>query len=151
MTQTLINVFFIAMTPIGELRAAIPYGIYHLLHPLAVYLVAIAGNMVPVAFLLLCLPRFEKAGLKLLPSQAHRLYLWFKERTRRKHSRAFKRFGALALVIFVAIPLPLTGAWSGALASYIFNIPPKSSFFLIFLGVLIAGGITLFTSMGIFS
>ena len=61
------------------------------------------------------------------------------ERTRRKHSKKFEKWGALALITFVAIPLPITGGWSGALAAFVFGIPFKKALPLIFSGVIIAG------------
>ena len=160
MLQTLITTFLIAITPIGELRAAIPFAIYQGLHPLAAYGVAVIGNMIPIMPLLWFLPWFERiaerkmfeadnAPNKSFTYNLHRAYRWLKKRTERKHSARFKKLGAIALVAFVAIPLPLTGAWSRALASYSFNIPKRIAFFLIFLGVLIAGAIMLFTSVSI--
>lgn len=149
------------MTPLGELRAGIPYGLYHEVNPALTYLAAVAGNMAPVVFLLWGLAWFEKKMDKFLSRPSNyiktrliaslqRFYLWYKNRTRRKYSKIFIRLGALALIIFVAAPLPLTGAWSGALAANIFAVPPKKALLLILAGVMIAGLIVLLISLKIF-
>jgi uncharacterized membrane protein len=150
----LLQTFLIAMTPIGELRAAIPFGIAHHINPLIVYVVAVIGNMVPVFFLIpffnfleqmvmqTALKTAEKSPVKKTNpaiSMVLSLYKKWRDQTHRLHSRRFERIGACALIFFVAIPLPLTGAWSGALAAVIFDIPIKKSAPLIFAGVLIAG------------
>ncbi len=138
------------MTPIGELRAGIPYGLTQDLPPILTFATAVAGNMAPVVFLLWGLPKFEKIiAEKFHETSLYRFYRWYKTRTERKHSKLFQRLGALALIVFVAIPLPLTGGWSGALAAHIFHIPPKKSAGLILMGVMIAGFIVSLLSLNI--
>jgi uncharacterized membrane protein len=68
-----------------------------------------------------------------------RFFTWLFSRTRRKHSRSFERWRDLALCFFVAIPLPGTGAWSGALAAFVFGVPFRRAMVAITCGVLIAG------------
>ena len=75
-------------------------------------------------------------------------YLFLKNRAQKKHTKQFNRFGAFALVFFVGLPLPLTGAWTGALAAYLFGISKKYTIALIFIGVMAAGLIVLGASMG---
>lgn len=147
------------MTPIGELRAGIPFGLLVGLPPLAVYLTAIIGNMAPVIFLIYFLPWFEKKALEPYSrkaivhhpysSMALKLYLWYREKIKRKNIKKFKKWGAVALIPFVAIPLPMTGAITGALAAYIFGIRPKKALPMIFSGVLIAGLIVTLITLGI--
>ena len=69
----------------------------------------------------------------------------------RKYSKKIERRRDLALIVLVAIPLPFTGAWTGALAAFVFGIPIKRSFPLIILGILIAGAIISLTTIGIIS
>ena len=159
---TLVKIFLLAMTPIGELRAAIPYGVASGIHPLLVYTIAVIGNMIPVFFLLPIFSALEKLmahNAAMPPKQARgknaysalmALYAAWRERTKKRHSKKFERLGALALIFFVAIPFPFTGAWSGALAAAIFGIPLKKSALLIFIGVLIAGIIVGAISVGLF-
>lgn len=139
----------IAMLPIAELRLSLPIAleIYHL--PIwQAYLWSILGNMIPLVFIVFLL---EPASNFL--SQHfyffNRFFSWLYKRTRRKHSRKFEIFEEAALIIFVAIPLPLTGGWTGAVAAFVFGIPPKKSLPLIFLGVLIAGVVVTLATLGI--
>ncbi|EKD67401.1 MAG: hypothetical protein ACD_48C00432G0004 [uncultured bacterium] len=133
-------VFFLAMLPITELRAAIPIGlsVYHLSLPVT-WIMAVLGNLVPSFFLLLLLPRLHDwiirqkyigAIFKKKLADAERFF-----------SGNHAKYGAIALVVFVGIPLPMTGAWTGSLASFIFKIPFKKSFPLIALGVSLAATI----------
>ena len=134
-----IIVFLLSMTPLGELRASIPVGIetyglaWHWVLPIAV-----AGNLVPGIFWLLALPRIG-GYLVSFPNPLGRLILWRSERLRRLHAERFQRQQRLALVLLVAVPLPLTGVWTGALAAWVFEIPFRSAFPCIALGAVIAG------------
>lgn len=127
------------MTPIGELRSAIPVAkMVYKMPMLHAYIIAVLGNLIPVVFLLLFLEKtseFLKRHLLFFD----KFFSWFSQKTKKKMSPQIKKFGALALVIFVALPLPTTGAWSGSLVAFLFNIPFKKAFPLIALGVMIAG------------
>lgn len=138
-----------AMTPIGELRAAIPIGLTAFkLGVIETYTISVIGNMIPIIFIIFLLEPTSK-----FLSKHSRFFKWFFnwlfEHTRRRHSHKFEVLEEITLVMFVAIPLPVTGAWSGALASFVFGIPPKKSLPLIFLGVLIAGVIVTLITLGI--
>jgi len=74
---------------------------------------------------------------------------WVFARTRRK-GRLISRYGALGLILLVAIPFPATGAWTGAIAAFLLGIPVKRAFPLITIGVLIAGLVVLAASLGAF-
>lgn len=142
-------VFLVSMLPIFELRGSIPLGLtaYHL-PPLDAYVWSVLGNMAPVALLLVCLGPIS-AWLSHRFYYCNRFFAWLFERTRRKHDEKFAIWGSLALVLFVAIPLPMTGGWTGAVAAFVFGISPKKAFPLIFLGVLIAGVVVTLASLGI--
>jgi uncharacterized membrane protein len=133
-----IATFLIAMLPVSELRGAIPVAIliYDTPWPLAM-VIAIAGNMLPVYFLLLF---FEVVANWLMKRfhWAKWLFDWLFERTRRKLNVQVRKYGYWALAIFVAIPLPATGAWTGAMAAFVFGLPKKKSFLAILLGVCLA-------------
>lgn len=145
-----IIVMLISMLPLTELRGAIPVaiGIYKM-SIWSALLWSILGNIIPIVFIIL--------GLDLLINKflIHRIYFfnrfltWLFERTRRNHSKKFERWKEWALVIFVAIPLPGTGAWAGAVAAFVFGIPIKRAVPLISLGVLIAGVIVTLVTIGI--
>lgn len=146
----LLVTFVAAMTPVGELRLAIPLAITQYDVPwLAALLISFVGNMVPVLLLVPSLNRLSRFLLSF-PNPAGRLLIWQGERLRRAQSSRFDRYGALALIILVAIPFPMTGAWTGSLAAWTFRIPTRRAITLIALGVLIAGLIvTLLTLSGI--
>ena len=143
--------FIISMLPISELRGAIPVaiGVYNL-NPAEAYFIAVVGNMVPVIFIL----KYINPVSKYLMSKSkffNKFFTYLFERTRKKHNGKFEKWGALALITFVAIPLPVTGGWSGALAAFVFGIPFKKALPLIFLGVIIAGIIVTGLSLGVFN
>jgi len=145
-----IATLLISMVPISELRGAIPIAVavYHL--PIwSAFLLAVLGNLIPIIFVIW--------GLDLLINKLliHRIYIfnrfftWLFERTRRKYSRKIEILGGLALAIFVAIPLPGTGVWTGALIAFVFGIPLKRAFISIGAGVIVAGIIVTLITLGI--
>jgi len=140
--------FILAMLPLGELRLSIPIAIsvYHL-DPATAYFWSVLGNILPIIFVLRWLEPVSK-HLSARWSLADKFFKWLFKRTRDHHSRRFEIFGALALITFVAIPLPITGAWTGAVAAFVFGVPFRKALPLIFLGILIAGGIVLFLTLG---
>jgi len=110
---------------------------------------SVLGNMVPVPPLLWGLGLIASLLLRF-PNPLGRLLLWREARLRRGYGARFQRYGAWALVPLVAIPLPFTGAWTGCLAAWVFQVPPRRALPLIGAGVVIAGGIvTLLTQLSI--
>jgi uncharacterized membrane protein len=146
-----IKTILLATIPINELRGTIPFAISVLgLKPFEAFIYSVIGNILPIFLILLFL-----SNLSNFLSQKFEIFAkffnWLFKRTRDRFYKKYQKFGDLALVIFVAIPLPFTGAWTGAVASFLFGIPYWKSIGLIFLGVIIAGiFITLF-STGFFS
>ena len=143
-------VFLISMVPLIELRGAIPYAIAFNLPLLQSYIIAIVGNMLPVPIIFLfarkvliwgqdkkyigkffkwCLNKGEKGGKKLEKKAGRGLYI--------------------ALLLFVGIPLPGTGAWTGTLAASILNMDFKKSVIAVMLGVILAGIIMGLLSFGV--
>ena len=144
-----IAVFIISMLPVSELRGAIPVaiGVYNL-DPIQAYFISVIGNIIPVIFIL----KYIEPVSKYLMSKCeffNKFFTYLFERTRRKHNGKFEKWGTLALITFVAIPLPITGGWSGAIAAFVFGIPFKKALPLISLGVMIAGVIMIGLSLGI--
>ena len=141
--------FLTAAAPISELRGAIPLalGVYQL--PILITLIlAIAGNMFPVFFILWFLDPVQK-WLSSHFRIFDRFFKWLFSWTRSRHARKFELYEEMALVILVAIPLPMTGAWTGSLAAFVFGIPYKKALPLIFLGVCIAAAIVTLLSLGV--
>ncbi len=145
----ILYIFIISMLPFVELRGSIPLGIYWGFPPWMVFLAAILGNMLPVPFILLFLEGLEKI---LRKSEKISNFLdWLFDRTYKKADKKVRRWEYIALIFFVAVPLPGTGAWTGSLIAYLFKFDIKKSFGAIFLGVIIAGLLVLAASLGIFN
>ena len=152
MLKKYLIIFFVSMVPLIELRGAIPIATAYKLPKLISYGICIVGNMLPVPFIYLfarkilnwgkdkkligkfcsfCLKKGENGGKKLTKKAGRGLYV--------------------ALMLFVGIPLPGTGAWTGTLAASILNMDFKKSIIAVMLGVLLAGVIMLLISVGIFN
>lgn len=138
-------VFIISMLPIFELRGALPVAIdvFHLPWYYA-FMLAVAGNLVPVPFILLFLDAFSRLLQKV--GFFERKFRWFSERVR-KRGRIVQRYERIGLALFVAIPLPLTGAWTGSFIAVLFGLKFKHAFLSIFIGVIIAGAIVTCVSL----
>lgn len=131
--------FFVAALPLSELRGAIPLAILKFdFSPAKALLISFLGNILPVLPLLIGLDKVSEY-LSHKFYWFNRFFSWIFERTRSKHGDHFHYWGDLALFIFVAIPLPLTGAYSGAVAAFVFGIPKKHAFWSIVLGVFASG------------
>lgn len=142
------QVLLLSALPISELRGGLPLALSLGFSPPAAYALAVAGNLLPVPFLLLGLDRILRLVLAFpgpVGRAARRYVLW---QERRLQAR-FQRWGLWALLPFVAIPFPLTGAWTGCLAAFLLGIPVRRSLPLIVFGVLLAGGIVLLASLGV--
>lgn len=131
-------VTLIGFLPIAEIRGAVPVGItiYHLSAAATLWW-AFLGNFSASLFVLGVLPLLTTLGKRftLLNNTLERIFLHTRTRWFRKH----QRFGVWALLIFVAIPLPFTGAWTGSVAAWLFGIPLKRALPLIAAGILISG------------
>ncbi len=132
-------VFIIAMVPIVELRGAVPIGNNLFCLPLwKTLILAISGNILPMLLVLLLLERI--VALLYHIRLFRRFFEWLFQRTK-KRSDVIARFEFWGLVIFVGIPLPMTGAWTGSVAAVLLGIPYWRALLGIFLGVLMAAGI----------
>ena len=135
-----IAVVVLSALPISELRGGIPLGIALGFSPAKAYILAVIGNFIPVIPLLCFLqPLVEK--LRHI-GFIHRFFEWFFERTRKK-ATLIERFEALGLILFVAIPLPITGAWTGCAAATLFKIRFRYALMAVTAGIIIAGFIVL--------
>ncbi len=147
--NNLITIFLSALTPIGELRLAIPLGLTKFNEPLwLVYMISVIGNFIPPIFILWLLPKISD-WLMQNSKLINKFLTWLYARTRKRAKHKIYKYGPLALILFVAIPLPYTGAWTGALAAWLFNIPIKKALPNIFIGILIAGVIVTSLTIGL--
>ena len=133
-----IVVFLISMVPLIELRGAIPYGLALGLDPLATYAVAIVGNCLPVPFILFFIRKIlgwmQGCSVKFFQRVAG-----FVIEKGQKGFHKVQKYAIFGLFLFVAIPLPGTGAWTGALIAALLDIKKRHAFPSIALGVLTAG------------
>ena len=146
MFHELLLTFFTAMVPVLELRGAIPVGVAAGFPPAAACAAAIAGNMVPVPFILLLIRRIFAwlRNTALLGTKIAAL-----ERRAHLKGRVVRKYRLPGLVILVAIPLPGTGAWTGALVAALLDIRMRHAVPAIFLGVVIAGAIITALTIGV--
>lgn len=143
----LISTFFLSMVPVIELRGGLPYGIALGLDYPAALMAAVLGNMVPVPFIIIYI---------------RHIFTWLRKRSswwdlritrleRKAHlkGRVVRKYSAIGLCILVAIPLPGTGAWTGALVAAVLDMRLQRALPSIFLGVCIAAAIMTMVTFGV--
>ena len=143
----LISTFFLSMVPVIELRGGLPYGIALGLDYPAALMAAVLGNMVPVPFIIIYI---------------RHIFTWLRKRSswwdlritrleRKAHlkGRVVRKYSAIGLCILVAIPLPGTGAWTGALVAAVLDMRLRRALPSIFLGVCIAAAIMTMVTFGV--
>lgn len=146
MTQGIVNALqalpkewitiIIAALPITELRGSIPVALMMGIQPLKAFVLSIIGNLLPVIPVLFLLEPVSNALMRFGPWK--RFFDWLFEKTKAK-SDLIQKYEALGLMLFVAVPLPMTGAWTGCVAASLFRIKFRYAFPAVFLGVVIAG------------
>ncbi len=138
----------VAALPISEVRGAIPLavGVYGF-SPLEAYLISVLGNLLPIAPLLLFLGPVSDFLRRF--SLGDRFFTWLFSRTRRKYIQDHENFGLTALAIFVAVPLPMTGAWTGCAIAFLLGFRFWPAFAAIAAGVLIAGVVVTAAVVGV--
>ena len=145
--------FLISMVPIIELRGAIPIGIGYGLHPIVTYIVCVIGNMLPMPFIYFFARKFLIWGAdKKLTGKFFRWCLTKGEYGGQKlREKAGSGGLVIALMLFVGIPIPGTGAWTGTLAASFLDMGIKKTTLAVSLGVIIAGIIMALTSTTLFA
>ncbi len=137
-----------AALPVSELRGAIPLaiGVYGY-DPWQAYLLAVLGNLLPVVPLLLFLGPVSDWLRRF--TFWDKFFTWLFSRTRRKYIREHESFSLTALALFVAVPLPVTGAWTGCAIAFLVGFRFWPAFVAISAGVLLAGVIVTATVLGV--
>lgn len=138
-------VFVVSLFPILELRGGILAGYLLKLDFLPTFIIALIGNLLPIPFILLFI-RFIFKILKKTPFK--KFVLWCENKALEK-SDSIKKYAYLGVYLFVAVPLPGTGAWMGALIASMLGMDNKKVFFVITLGVVTAGIIVSILSFGL--
>jgi len=140
-------VFVVSMLPVFELRGGIPVGYaMGMTNPIAIYLIAVAGNFAPVLPILTLLGPAERILRRF--KTMDRFFDWLFRRTISR-SDMIRKYQSLGLILFVAIPAPMTGAWTGSVAAYLFKLPLRMAIPCIILGILIAGVVVTLVSQGV--
>ena len=138
-----VSVIIISMLPISELRGSIPLGIGLGLDPLTVIMLSIIFNTLiffPIYF-----------GSDFFYGKFLKRFKFVRNTVKRvqKNEKFVEKYGIWSLIIFVAIPLPITGAWTGSVLAWVMGLDWKRSFLCIFIGVLIAAAIVSSVVLGI--
>lgn len=141
-----LTTFLVAMLPVVELRGAIPYGLAFGIPLWQTFILSFLGNIVPIPFIILFVRKIF-AWLRTKSQWLNNIVEKLEKKATSKED-LIKKYQVWGLLIFVAIPLPGTGAWTGALIAAMFDIRLKTAFPVISLGVLIAGIIISIISYG---
>ena len=138
--------FLVAMVPVVELRGAIPFGVVRGLNLWTAIIASVLGNLVPVPFIILFIRRifaWMRAHMPKLDGLVTRM-----EKKAEKNRAAVEKYAFWGLAILVAIPLPGTGAWTGALVAAMMEMRLKRAFPAVVIGVVIAGVIVSVVTYG---
>lgn len=145
-----IIVFVISLMPILELRGGLIAASLLGVKPAIAYIISIVGNIIPIPFILLFISKIlywmSKSNIKWMNKLAH----WVNKKAH-KHKAPIEKYGYLGLILFVGIPLPGTGAWTGCLIAALLGLDRKKSFLCAILGVFMASIIMMIISYGIIS
>jgi uncharacterized membrane protein len=142
-----VGVVLAAAIPVTELRAAIPLAVSLGMAPLTAFFWSVLGNIIPIPILLWILPKAMQWFTT--DTWLGKRLDWWIARTLKKGDQV-EKYGAIGLLIFTAIPLPGTGAWSASLAAVLFKVKPIVALWSISAGVLIAGVVITLVSIGLF-
>jgi len=143
-----IEVFILAAMPIIELRGALPVAILSFHLPIwQAYVLCVVGSFAPTIVIVYLLGPVSDFLRK-----HSRFFEWFFSKlfhyARDKHSKKIETLKDATVFVIAALPIPLAGAWSAALAAFLFDVPPKKSLPLMFLGTVIAGAAVLVLTLG---
>jgi len=144
----LLEIFFSSMIPWVEARYVIPFYITEGWHWWEVFPIAVAGNILPIPFILLFFVYVERF-LRRFPFWDGLMTKLFSH-TQKRADKTIQRYETLGLLLFVAVPVPFTGAWTGALIAYLFGLNVWKSLVTIIGGLLCSASLmTIVTLMGV--
>ncbi|MEQ9289709.1 MAG: small multi-drug export protein [Cyclobacteriaceae bacterium] len=133
----LLYAIILSMLPIAELRGGIPYALANEINPWVAYFVCCGANILAFPIVYLFLGIFHDLFMKIKLYQE--LFDKLVARTRKKVEKNLEKWGFWGLMVFVMIPLPVTGAYTGSFAAWIFGIKKRKAFLAVTCGILIAG------------
>ena len=146
MTEKIAQVLLTTVLPISELRGGIPLGISFGLDPLFTYFITVIANILIFFPIFFVLRLFYDKLLYRIP-----LFNKYLNLVRKRGEPVVKKYGFLGLALFVAIPLPITGAYTGTILAWLIDMDWRKAFPAVALGVMIAGGIVLLITLGVIS
>lgn len=139
---------FLSMTPVGELRLSIPVSVLGYNMPVwQAFVLSIIGNMIPVTVILMFAGRFH-AWVQKEAGKWGKNWADYLVSVQKKFSGDYEKYGLIGLMIFIGVPLPGTGAYTGAIAAFVFGIPFKHSWPFVLAGVIISAIITTILTVG---
>lgn len=144
-----ISTFLLSLVPVLELRGAIPFGVAHGLEPWVAVALSVIGNLLPVPFIILFIRKIFSFLRRIFP-KLDGLITRLEQRAEKKSDKVL-RWSFWGLFVLVAIPLPGTGAWTGALVAAMLDMRLKRAFPAIAMGVLAAGILVGLATQGVVS
>ena len=141
--KNIIWMIILAMSPISECRGSIPFGISTGINPLIIFIISIIFNIliIPIILILLKVSKIREITYRILGKRI--------ENVIEKWKRRYGKYEELGLMLFVAVPLPITGAYTGSLIAYFLEMNLKKSVLYLSLGVIIAATIVTLISLGV--
>lgn len=133
MLKEFIFTFLWSISPFGEAKVGIPYGLVNNLNPYLVFIVALAANILAFPLVFYFLNRFNGTFLKW--HWYKKIALWVAKRTKKGALQTIHKFGYVGLLIFVMLPVPGTGVYAGTIATFLFKLDRHKSFFAIAVGI----------------
>lgn len=143
-----ILVFIISLMPILELRGGLIAAALLNMDPVRSYIISIIGNVIPVPFILLLITKILDWMRKSKISLFNKFAAWLDGKVE-KHKGQIEKYGYLGVVLFVGIPLPGTGAWTGSLIASVLELDRKKTFAAEMIGILMASVIMMIFSFGL--
>jgi uncharacterized membrane protein len=148
--MSLLYVLGLSILPISELRGGIPLGITQGLNPILVFLVAVLSNILVIPIVFFFLDNIHGHFSKI--TLYRNLFDSYVERSRSKlENKIGTKTEFLALMLFVGVPLPVTGAYTGSILAWFFNINRKKAYLAVMSGVVLSGVIVTLVSVGLLS
>jgi uncharacterized membrane protein len=145
MNNIILKTILLSILPVTELRGGIPYAIANDINPFLAYIICVGVNILALPIVFLFLEFLHPLLLKIDIYQT--LFNKFVVKTRKKIGIKIQKYGFWGLMIFVMIPLPVTGAYTGSFAAWLFNISKKKAFISVSLGLIISGIIVTIISL----
>jgi uncharacterized membrane protein len=145
-----IQAFILSLLPVSELRGGIPLAVAHGISLVSAYFLCVFANMLVIPFFYIFLKTLHNLFYKVRIYQL--VFDRYVHRTFNRAEKKVKKYGYWGVMLFVAIPLPVTGAYTGTLAAWLLKLDMKKAFWFLALGVLIAGvivSIAVMTGVGL--